>query len=141
MSRELYGKDAGAHLRETLRGADKGRNPFEQFMLQTMLDEINRDNEAARRDLKATHEALTHALVSGALNTISSVIFEFSTPLPFMFAGAWSPFSDFYGAELQKGYLDELLEQIFFSSFVTGSGAMICISWRNIVNAPGSIIA
>ena len=52
MSRELYGKDAGAHLRETLRGADKGLTPFEQIMLQKMLDEINTGNDAARRELK-----------------------------------------------------------------------------------------
>lgn len=59
MSRELYGKDAGTHLRETLRGADKGLKPFEQFMLQKMLDDIDTGNEAARRELKATHDALT----------------------------------------------------------------------------------
>ncbi len=63
MSRELYGKDANAHLRETLRGADKGRPLFEQFMLQKVLDILDTGNEAARHDLKATHGALTEALV------------------------------------------------------------------------------
>ena len=141
ISRELYGKDASAHLRETLRGADKGLQPFEQFMLQKKLDEIDTGNDAARRELKATHDALTAALVAGRTDTLNSVIFEFAAPLPFIFAGAWSPFTDFYGAELQKGYVDELLEQVFVSSFAGESSAMICVSWRNIDGAPGKVIA
>ncbi len=141
MSRELYGKDAGAHLRETLREADKGLKPFEQFMFQKMLDEINAGNEAARRELKVTRDALTTALVDARPDTLSSVVFEFAAPLPFMFAGAWSPFTDFHGGELQKGYADELLEQIFVSSFAGDSSAMICVSWRDIDDAPGNVIA
>jgi hypothetical protein len=141
MSRELYGKDAQAHLRETLRGADKGLKPFEQFMLQKMLDEINKGNEAARREMQMTHEALTTALVNHSPDVINSLIFEFAAPLPFMFAGAWSPFTDLYGNELQHGYLDEILEQVFFSSFAGTPGTMICISWRNIEGARGKIIS
>lgn len=141
MSRELYGKDAGAHLRETLRGADKGLQPFEQFMFQTMLDDIDTGNEAARRELKATHDALTAALVGARTDTLSSVIFEFAAPLPFMFAGAWSPFTDLHGSEIQKGFADELLEQVFVSSFAGKTSAMICVSWRNIDGAPGKVIA
>jgi SEC-C motif len=141
MCRELYGKDAGAHLRETLRGADKGLKPAEQVMFQKMLDEINTGNEAARRELKVTHEALTRALVEKRPNVIKSLIFEFATPLPFMFAGAWSPFTDLYGNELQDGYADEFLEQVFVSSFAGTPCAMICISWRDIEGAPGKIIA
>lgn len=141
MSRELYGKDAGAHLRDTLREADKGLKPFEQFAIQQMLDVINTGNEAARRDLKATHDALTLALVNNRLDTLSFVVFEFAAPLPFMFAGAWSPFRDLNGRELQAGYSDELLEQVFVSSFASDSSAMICVSWRNVDNAPGQVIA
>lgn len=141
MSRELYGKDAGAHLRETLRGADKGMRTPEQFMFQRLLDDINTGNEAARRELKATHDALISALVDDRPDVISSLVFEFAAPLPFMFAGAWSPFSDLYGRELQNGYADELLDQVFFSSFAGSHSAMICISWRDIDGAPGKVIA
>jgi len=141
MSRELYGKDAGAHLRETLRSADKGFQLFEQFMHQTMLDEFDKGNEAARRELKATHDVLTAGLIDARPDVISSIVFEFASALPFMFAGAWSPFTDFHGAELQKGYVDELLEQILVSSFAGESSAMICVSWRNIDGAPGKVIA
>lgn len=141
MSRELYGKDASAHLRETLRGADKGLKPLKQLVLQQMLDDIDTGNEAARRELKATHDALTKALVDRRPDTLRSVVFEFAGPLPFMFAGAWSPFTDFYGEELQKGYADKLLEQFFVSSFAHDSSAMICVSWRNTRDAPGNRIA
>lgn len=141
MSRELYGKDAGAHLRETLRGADKGMQPLEQLRFQRLLDDINTANEAARRELKATHDALTSALVEDRPDAISSHVFELAAPLPFMFAGAWSPFSDLYGRELQNGYADELLEQVFFSSFAGDHSAMLCISWRDIDDAPGKVIA
>lgn len=141
LSRELYGKDAGKHLQETLRGADKGQNIFEQLIIQKMLSIINTGNEAARRELKASHDVLTKALVDVRHDVLKSVVFEFTSPLPFMFAGAWSPFTDLYGKELQKGYVDELLEQIFVSSFAGNSRAMICLSWRNIDDAPGERIA
>lgn len=141
LSRELYGKNAGAHLRDTLRGADKGTPPLEQLMLQTILDHIDKGNEAARLDLRATHDALTTALVSNRPDVISSLVFKFASPLPFMFAGAWSPFADFHGNELQNGHSDELLEQIVFSSFAGDGTAMICISWRDTDGAPGRVIA
>ena len=141
MSRELYGKDAGAHLRETLREADKGLKPLEQSAIQQMLDVIDTGNEAARRELRATHDALTSALVDTRSDTLSSVVFEFTAPLPFMFAGAWSPFTDLNGRELQAGYIDELLEQILVSSFASDSSTMICVSWRNTKIATGQVIA
>ena len=141
ISRELYGKDAAAHLRETLRGADKGMQPFEQVMLQKILEDINTGNEAARREAKATHDLLTSALVNNQPSTIGSLVLEFDAPLPFMCAGAWSPFTDLYGNDLQNGYLDQLLEQIFVSSFAGDERAMVCISWRDIDNAPGKVIA
>lgn len=141
VSRELYGKDAGSHLRESLRGADKGLGPLEQVMLQKMLDDIDAGNEAARRELKATYDALTNAVVDARPDALSSVVFEFAASLPFMFAGAWSPFTDLYGGKLQNGYVDELLEQVFVSSFAGETGAMICVSWRTRDDAPGKVIA
>lgn len=141
MSRELYGKDAGVHLRETLRDADKGLEIGQQFLLQNMLDNINEGNECARRELKATHDALTSAIVQKRFDVINSVVFELSGPLPFMFSGAWSPFTDLHGRELQKGYVDEVLEQISVSSFAGLPGSAICVSWRNTDKAPGSVIA
>jgi hypothetical protein len=141
MSRELYGKDAASHLRETLRGADKGKEPIEQVILQKVLDDIDTGNEAARRELKATHDVLTNAVVNAQPIALSSIIFEFAAYLPFMFAGAWSPFTDLNGKNLQNGYLDELLQQVFFSSFAGEKSAMICISWINRDNAVGKVIA
>lgn len=141
MSRELYGKDAGAHMRETLRGADKGMKLFEQIMLQTMLNDISTGNEAAQREMRATHDALTVAMTKGQYDVICSFVLEFSGQLPFMFAGAWSPFFDLYGNELQSERLNGFLEQIIVSSFATEYNAMICISWRNIQGAPGKVIA
>jgi hypothetical protein len=58
-----------------------------------------------------------------------------------MFAGAWSPFTDLFGKDIQMGYADELLEQVFFSSFAGSPASFICISWLPIVNAPGRTIA
>ncbi|WP_246237471.1 hypothetical protein [Halovulum dunhuangense] len=141
MSRELYGKDAGSHLRETLRSADKGFGTFEQVMLQRMLDKIDVSNEAARRELKATYDVLTKAVVDSRPDALSSVVFESAASLPFMFAGAWSPFTDLYGGKLQDGYVDEVLDQVFFSSFAGEERAMICVSWISRDGAPGKVIA
>ena len=141
MSRELYGKDAAAHMRETLRGADKGKSVFEQILLQRMLDHMKIGNDAARSEAAVTHSALTKAIIDGKPEIISSLILEFDAPLPFMFAGAWSPFTDLYGQQLQNGLAEETLDQVFFSSFALASGAMICISWRIVDGSPGKVIA
>lgn len=141
MSRELYGKDAGKHLRETLREADRGLSIQEQVMHQEILNLFDRGNEAARREIQTSYKKITKAVVDGRHNILKSVIFEISAPLPFMFAGAWSPFTDLHGKKLQNGYVNEILEQIIVSSFVTETGSMICFSWRDIEGAPGSVIA
>lgn len=141
MSRELYGKNATTHIRETLRGADKGRSHQQQLLLQVMLDEMDMGNEAAKRDLTATYENLTAAFVENRTDVIRSLVLELDGHLPFMFAGAWSPFTDLFGNAVQTGFADELLEQVFFSSFAGSAGEFICISWRHTANAPGKVIA
>lgn len=141
LSRELYGKDAASHLRETLRGADKGKSSFDQFLLQSTLNEQDKGNEAARKEIKSTHDKLTQAIIDGSDDVLRSHVLEFDGTLPFMLAGAWSPFTDFFGKELQDGYANELLEQVFFSSFAGTGNGYLCISWINIDGAPGRVIA
>lgn len=141
VSRELYGKDAASHIGTSLRGADKGRPLSEQLNFQARLKEIGQGNDAARRDFKATFDRLTSALVNNQVGIIGSLIIEFDGQLPFMFAGAWSPLTDFYGRKLQDGLSDQLLEQIMVSSFAVENRAIVCISWREIERAPGRIVA
>lgn len=141
MTRELYGKDAASHLRETLRSGDKGLHPRQQALYQQMLEDADKGNAAARRELTATLVALTKAMSSGNTDSLGFVVLEFETDLPFMFAGAWTPFTDLYGGELQIGYLEALLQQVCFTSFATSEGTMICISWSDSMDAPGKIIA
>ncbi|MEP5633929.1 MAG: SEC-C domain-containing protein [Tateyamaria sp.] len=141
LSREIYGKDASSHLKETLRGADKGLNELAQIRLQSQLMEIDKGVEAAKRELRKTHDTLTQAMVQGHHDVLSSLVLEFDGTLPMMFAGAWSPFTDFFGNELQVPYVDSFLEQVFFSSFAGNGNSFICISWIDIVDAPGRTIA
>lgn len=140
LSREFYGKNASRHLRETLRDADKGKSLFEQSYLQALLDRIDQGNDLARKDLRSTHDKLTQALIEGQEDVLCSIVIGFGGVLPFMFAGAWSPFTDLFGDELQHGYTDELLEQIFVSSFVGNGLSHVCISWMAQVGAPGHVI-
>lgn len=141
MSRELYGKEAASHIPMTLRDADKGRSVFEQVIFQSMLEDIEAGNTAARKDAADTHAVLTKAMVNNTPGVLSSLIIEFDDPLPFMVAGAWSPFTDLYGRDLQDGLANENLEQVFFSTFAKEDGGMICISWKNVADAPGKVIA
>lgn len=141
LSRELFGKDATSELKTILRGADKGLDLRAQIRLQALIHELDIGNEAARRELRATHDALDDALVHQRSAVLRSLVIEFDGPLPFMFAGAWSPFTDLHGAPLQTGYVGELLEQVFFTSFAGDPGDFICVSWRDIRDAPGKVIA
>lgn len=141
LSREAYGKDATSHIRETLRDADKGWTIQQQVALQAILDTMDIGNEAAKREVAETHAALTAALAEKRTDVIRSLVFELDGRLPFMFAGAWSPFNDVFGGALQTGYVDALLEQVFFASFTGTAGDFICISWRAAADAPGAVIA
>jgi hypothetical protein len=141
MSRELYGKDASAGLKTRLNGADKGRPLDEQIGLQLALRLINSGNEASRLDFRATHAALTEALVNQKLSVLKSLVIRLDGHLPFMYSGAWSPFTDLNGANIQIGHADELLEQIFVTSFFAEMGDWICISWLDRPDAAGKIIA
>lgn len=141
VSRELYGKDAAAQMPEILRGADKGRPLEQQMHLQRWIEASNWANEAARRDLRATQSALSAAIISGSNDAFDSLVLSFAAPLPFMFAGAWSPFRDLNGHDLQNGLSSRNLEQVMASSFATDVGSVVCLSWRVIDNAPGRRIA
>lgn len=141
LSRELYGKDASSHLRETLRGTDKGKSLFEQVLVQEMLDVVDCGNEASRKELKVTHDKLTQALANGCADVLRSLVMEFDGELPFMLAGAWSPLTDFFENELQSGYADQLLDQIFLSSFAGAGTGYLCISWMDDESAPAQVIA
>lgn len=141
LSRELFGKDAMAEMKTILRGADKGRDLPTQINLQAVIGQLDAGNAAARRELRATHDALTDALVHQRPAELRSFVIEFDGWLPVMFAGAWSPFTDLHGAPLQIGYVDELLQQVFFASFVGDPGDFICVSWRETPDAPGKVIA
>lgn len=141
LSRELFGKDATAEMKSILRGADKGWDLQAQIRLQAVIQQMDKGNEASRRELRATHNALTNALVQQQFGVLRSLVIEFDGRLPFMVAGAWSPLSDLNGATLQNAYVDELLEQIFFASFSGDVVDFICVSWRDTHDAPGQFIA
>lgn len=141
LSRELFGKDAMAEMKTILRGADKGQELPTQINLQALIAELDAGNAAARKELRVTHNALTDALVHQRPATLRSLVIAFDGRLPFMFAGAWSPFTDLYGAALQTGYLDEMLEQVVFTSFAGDPGDFICVSWRHTKDPPGRVIA
>lgn len=141
LSRELFGKDAMAEMKTILRGADKGQDLPTQINLQALIAELELGNGAARKELRATHNALTDALVHQRPAALRSLVIAFNGRLPFMFAGAWSPFTDLYGAPLQTGYVDEILEQVVFTSFAGDPGDFICVSWRDTLDAPGKVIA
>lgn len=141
MSRELYGKDAASHIPSILRDADKGRSAQEQIIIQSLLRDIEVGNSAARREAAHIHGVLTKAIVNNTPEVLESMIVTFDGPLPFMVAGAWSPFTDLYGANLQDGFADQILEQVFFSTFAKDACGIICISWRKTDRAPGKLIA
>jgi len=141
MSRELYLKDAASHLPVTLHGADKGMSLAYQIHYQQFLNSIRIGNEAAKEELGKTYQKLTQALVSRRPEILQSLVLRFDRPLPFLFAGAWSPFNDLYGKFLQDGYTGDILEQIFLSSFTSENTGYVCISWLDKKDAPGKIIA
>lgn len=141
LSRELYGKIAAGHLRETLQDADKGKPLLTQFLFQELINNIYQANDLANKELRATYEKLIQALGKCRSNVLRSIVIEFDGTLPFMVAGAWSPLTDLFGNQLQKGFEDKNLEQIFISSFWGQDCSKICISWVDRPDAPGKVIA
>ena len=112
-----------------------------QLALQNTLQTINQGIEASQKELLNTHNKLTAALSSNTPDALASVVLACDGPLPFMLAGAWSPFTDLLGKEIQAGYNDELLEQVFLSTFAGDGNSYMCISWVAKNGAPGKVIA
>ena len=141
LSREAYGKDSAAQMRSILRDADKGLHPLQQRLMQDWLAVMETHNAAAQKELRHTHSLLSLALSTGNTSALRSMVIQFRSELPFMLAGAWSPFTDLKGVHLQYGGLDELLEQIFISTFARPGTGYICVSWVDKPGAPGKVIA
>lgn len=141
ISRELYGKDAVSDTIEVLRDADKGKGQSDQLKHQAYIELVKQGAEAAQHEHKAIHQFLTNAIANDQPNVLKSLIIEFDGSLPFMFAGAWSPFTDLFDRGLQEGHANEVLEQVFFSSFAVDQRDQICISWKDIGGAPGEVIS
>jgi hypothetical protein len=131
MSWERYGKEAMSHLRETLRGSDKGRSKLEQKAIQTILDLVHRGNEASRREIGHCHDKLTAALASRDSSKLGLYIIETESRLPFVFAGGWTPLTDLFNRHLQDGESADLLQQMVFYTYCGDNFDYICISWFN----------
>ena len=140
-SREWYCKDAASHLPEILHEFGKGTPPEHQHWIKSLLDGYSIGNENGRKDIKNTHDRLFQALAKKEYGILQSLIIKFDKLLPYMFAGAWSPYTDIYGRELQDGFADKPLEQVFISSFAGENCSYVCISWLDANDAPGKIIA
>ena len=140
-SREWYCKDAASHLPEILDEFGKGASPEHQHWIKSFLEEYSIGNENGRKDIKNTHDRLFQALAKKEYGILQSLVIKFDELLPYMFAGAWSPYTDIYGQKLQDGLADKPLEQVFMSSFAGKNCSYVCISWLDANDAPGKIIA
>lgn len=141
ISREFYGKDAQSQIEPVLRDSDKGKPLHEQIHTQELLDIINIGVNQSKIDINATHKKLTQAIIERNEKFLNSIIIEFNEIIPFMLAGAWTPFTDLFGNNIQDGRSPLPLEQLIVSSFIDKEFSYICISWVSTPNSPGDIIS
>ena len=93
-----------------------------------------------KNNLKSIRDRLFQSLVKKEYGIIQSLIIKFDALLPYMVTDYWSPDIDIYGQELHNT-CETNPEKILMSSFVDKNCSYICMSWLDINDAPGKVIA
>lgn len=101
-SRETYAKEGQGRALGLLSDADKGRTVREQHQIQTTLADLREGVALGLRDVRHFKKLLDIAFVAKDYAAVRSIVFETSQPFPIACSGAFYPFHDFAGNEIQS---------------------------------------
>jgi hypothetical protein len=127
LSRELYGKQSLAYAMAGIRQLDKGKSPFEQYMLQTMADQMAKGASLALRDLatiKGEHDTI---FKTGDFADVRFYGVSLNSPPEVLCSAGLTPSHDFADRPLQKlSDHHAIMKFVFFNTLaIDGGGAAV----------------
>lgn len=130
LSRELYGKQSLVYAMQGIRQLDKGKSPVEQYILQTMADQMEKGASLALRDLatiKAEHDAIFKA---GKFANVRFYGVSLNGPPEVLCSAGLTPSSGFFDQPLQElSDHQAVMKFVFFNVLAIGGGGAVVFSW------------
>ena len=142
ISRALILQEAGIHIKDMYHKLDmiSPKNQENQEDYDSFINDFIPANENQKKNLKNMRDRLFQSLIKKEYGIIQSLIIKFDALLPYLVTDYWSPDIDFYGQEMHH-MCEANPEKILMSSFVDKNCSYICMSWLDINDAPGKVIA
>jgi len=135
VAKELYAKESGFNTSEFIKGADKGKHPFEQMFIQKFAADHQLGIRAAIEELSELKLQLDEQLLGISTGNLSHLIIESTLPMPVAVSSIVSPITDFDGNLIQDlGDLNVVAEQLVFNSFSSEGRGYVVFSWSKNSN-------
>ena len=130
VAKELYAKEGMLNTSEFIKGADKGRAPFEQVFMQQFAADHQRGINAAIKELSELKDKLDKQLLGKCSGNLTHLIIKSYKPMPVAVSSIVSPISDFAGNLIQDlADLSVDAQQLVFNSFTSDGRGYVVFSW------------
>jgi hypothetical protein len=141
VAKELYAKEGSLQSAEFLKGADKGRDPFNQFMIQQFASDNMLGVDTANNELSEFKTLLDDHLLNNNLD-LCHLVFESSASIPVVVSSVVSPIADFQGVRIQDlGDLRVKAESVTFNTINSDGKGFVVFSWLKSSNVINQFIA
>jgi hypothetical protein len=130
VAKELYAKEGSLQSAEFLKGADKGKDPFQQMMIQEFASGNMSGVDTGHKELSEFKALLDEHLLKKSDIDLCHVIFESSSSIAVVASSIVSPINDFNGQMIQDlGDLDVKAEGITFNTINSDGKGFVVFSW------------
>ena len=141
LAREHFSKTAHSESREIMQTADRGRNPFEQFQIQTLSKAYSNSLDIGVRDSQHHKKEYDKVLENNNYASIRAFVIEFDKIIPILCSGNFYPEIDFAGNEIQSfSDTEKILDTISFSIITEDEKSFAIFSWLPNSNNACSIL-
>jgi hypothetical protein len=141
VAKELYAKEGSLQSAEFLKGADKGKKPFNQFMIQQFASDNKLGVDTANNELSEFKTLLDDHLLNNNLD-LCHLVFESSATIPVVVSSVVSPIADFQGVRIQDlGDLSVKAESVTFNTINSDGKGFVVFSWLKLSNVINQFIA
>lgn len=135
--RETYAKEGQARALELWGDVDKGRTLAVQTQIQGFLSAHGEGIRAGLRDVHHYKAILDAAFIVKDYARVQSVIFEMGAPFPLACSGAFYPYHDIVGREIQGFDVEVTPQPLALTILNEGQTGFAVLSWfRQSPDAP-----
>ena len=130
VAKEIYAKEGGLNTSEFIKGGDKGKEPFDQMIIQQFANIYQLGINTAIKELSDLKSQLDDQLLGVTIGDFSHLIIESASPMPVAVSSMVYPLTDFDGSIVQDlGDLSVVAEPLVFNSFSSENKGFVVFSW------------